>query len=45
MIEMLIEDWYIARHRKQEKLKRIQEVAAEKAAARKVKPNEKADHS
>ncbi|EKS6888016.1 DUF4145 domain-containing protein [Enterobacter bugandensis] len=45
MIEMLIEDWYIARHRKQEKLKRIQEVAAEKAAARKIKPNEKADHS
>ncbi|HHA1306258.1 TPA: DUF4145 domain-containing protein [Enterobacter kobei] len=45
MIEMLIEDWYIARHEKQEKLKRIKEVAAEKTAARKVKPDEKADNS
>lgn len=45
MIEMLIEDWYIARHEKQEKLKRIKEVAAEKTAARKVKPDDKADNS
>lgn len=45
MIEMLIEDWYIARHEKQEKLKRIKEVAAEKTIARKVKPDDKADNS
>ncbi|MCU6339056.1 DUF4145 domain-containing protein [Enterobacter quasiroggenkampii] len=45
MIEMLIEDWYIARHEKQEKLKRIKEVAAEKTDARKVKPDDKADNS
>lgn len=45
MIEMLIEDWYIARHQKVERLKRIKELGAEKTAARKVKSDEKADNS
>ncbi len=35
MIEMLLEDWYVARYEKQQKLQRIKEVAAEKAQARK----------
>ncbi|HIC0119728.1 TPA: DUF4145 domain-containing protein [Escherichia coli] len=35
MIEMLLDDWYVARHEKQQKLQRIKEVAAEKAEARK----------
>jgi len=35
MIEMLLDDWYVARHVKQQKLQRIKEVAAEKAEARK----------
>lgn len=35
MIVMLLDDWYVARHEKQQKLQRIKEVAAEKAEARK----------
>ncbi|MBF4180535.1 DUF4145 domain-containing protein [Lelliottia nimipressuralis] len=35
MIEMLLDDWYVARHEKQQKLQRIKEVAAEKAQVRK----------
>ena len=35
MIEMLLEDWYIARYDRQQKLERIKEIAAEKAEARK----------
>lgn len=35
MIEMLIEDWYVARHDRQQKLERIKEIAATKAEARK----------
>jgi len=35
MIEMLIEEWYIARHNKQQKLQRIKEIAEEKAQAKK----------
>lgn len=35
MIEMLLDDWYVARHKKQQKLQRIKEVAANKAEARK----------
>lgn len=35
MIEMLLDDWYVARHDRQQKLQRIKEVAAEKAEARK----------
>lgn len=45
VIEMLLDDWYVARHEKQEKLKRIKDVASAKSAARKVKPDEKADNS
>lgn len=37
MIEMLLDDWYVARYEKQQKLQRIKEVAAEKAEARKAK--------
>lgn len=37
MIEMLLDDWYVARHEKQQKLQRIREVAAEKTEARKAK--------
>ncbi|MEB5708366.1 DUF4145 domain-containing protein [Pantoea anthophila] len=36
MIEMLIEDWYVARHNKQQKLLRIKEIAEEKAQAKKA---------
>lgn len=35
MIEMLLDDWYVARHEKQQKLQRIKDIAAEKAEARK----------
>lgn len=35
MIEMLLDDWYVARHERQQRLQRIEEVAAEKAEARK----------
>lgn len=35
MIEMLLDDWYVARYDRQQKLQRIKEVAAEKAEARK----------
>ncbi|MGZ0799804.1 DUF4145 domain-containing protein [Kluyvera ascorbata] len=35
MIEMLLDDWYIARHERAQKLQRIKEMAAEKAEARK----------
>ncbi|HCR0386856.1 TPA: DUF4145 domain-containing protein [Enterobacter kobei] len=37
VIEMLLDDWYVARHKKQEKLKRIKDVASAKSAARKGK--------
>jgi len=36
IIEMLIEDWYVARHSKQQKLLRIKEIAEEKAQAKKA---------
>ncbi|MEC3939829.1 hypothetical protein VOF76_27425, partial [Leclercia adecarboxylata] len=35
MVEMLLDDWYVARHEKQQKLQRIKDIAAEKAEARK----------
>lgn len=35
MIEMLLDDWYIARHNKEQKLNRIKEIAAEKVNAKK----------
>ncbi|WP_333501554.1 DUF4145 domain-containing protein [Kluyvera genomosp. 2] len=35
MIEMLLEDWYIARHERAQKLQRIKDMAAEKSEARK----------
>nr|EEE1919489.1 DUF4145 domain-containing protein [Salmonella enterica subsp. diarizonae] len=35
MIEMLLDDWYIARHERAQKLLRIKQMAAEKAEARK----------
>ena len=35
MIEMLLDDWYVARHDRQQKLERIKEIAATKAEARK----------
>lgn len=35
MIEMLLDDWYVARHEKQQKLQRIKDIAAEKTEARK----------
>lgn len=35
MIEMLLEDWYIARHERAQKLQRIKEMATEKTEARK----------
>lgn len=35
MIEMLLDDWYVARHEKQQKLQRIKKVATDKAEARK----------
>ncbi|CAM8001939.1 DUF4145 domain-containing protein [Leclercia adecarboxylata] len=35
MIEMLLDDWYVARHEKQQKLQRIKDIAAKKAEARK----------
>ncbi|MGA4583912.1 DUF4145 domain-containing protein [Enterobacter hormaechei] len=41
VIEMLLDDWYVARHEKQEKLKRIKDVASAKSAARKGKTDEK----
>lgn len=36
MIEMLLDDWYVARHNKQQKLLRIQQIAQEKAEAKKA---------
>lgn len=37
MVEMLLDDWYVARHNKQQKLMRIQQIAQEKAEAKKAK--------
>nr|WP_154928270.1 DUF4145 domain-containing protein [Pantoea agglomerans] len=36
MVEMLLDDWYVARHNKQQKLMRIQQIAQEKAEAKKA---------
>ena len=33
LIEMLFDEWYVARHQRQEKLARVQKIAAEKSAA------------
>ncbi|HDC4289510.1 TPA: DUF4145 domain-containing protein [Enterobacter cloacae] len=35
MVEMLLDDWYVARHEKHQKLQRIKDIAVEKAEARK----------
>lgn len=35
MVEMLLDDWYVARHNKEQKLKRIKEMAADKTQAKK----------
>ena len=36
LIEMLFEEWYIARNTRQEKLAKLKTIADEKAAAKKV---------
>jgi hypothetical protein len=38
LIEMLFEDWYVARHNRQERLKQVQAIAAAKDAAKKGMP-------
>jgi hypothetical protein len=45
MIEMLLDDWYVARYNRQQKLQRIKDVAAEKKEARKGLPNENSDNA
>lgn len=40
LIESLVDDWYIARHKKQERNKAMASLAAEKAAARKAPPKQ-----
>lgn len=37
MVEMLLDDWYVARHEKQQRLQKIKDVAAEKTKAKTLK--------